>query len=157
VEANVQYLGIRGDNGRWQLPLQLNYNYFKSTFENSFDSDFDAWGQVTAGDELPYVPAQQLGLSVNFNHERLDMFVQGQWISAMRTTAGSGAIETTSGAGIPEQFTVDAGVHVHIHSRLSVYATVLNLNNADFWVASRPAGLRPVAPRRLRVGVSANF
>ncbi|MDP4997756.1 MAG: TonB-dependent receptor [Saprospiraceae bacterium] len=155
IEANIQYLGIRGTNGRWQLPLQLNYNYFRSTFANSFDSDFEAWGQVTAGDELPYVPTQQASFSINFNHDRLDVFVQSQWISAMRTTAGSGAIAENS--GIPEQFTLDAGVHVHLNSRLSLYATVLNLNNADFWVASRPAGLRPIAPRRLRVGLTANF
>ncbi len=155
IEAGIQYLGIRASNGRWQMPLQLNFNYFKSTFENSFDSNFEAWGQVAAGDELPYVPGQQATFSVNFNHDRLDLFVQGQWISAMRTRAGSGAI--ASETGIPEQFTVDAGAHVHLNARLSLFATVLNLNNADFWVASRPAGLRPIAPRRIRMGVSARF
>lgn len=155
VEASIQYMGIRGLGGRWQLPLVLNFHYFKSTFDNSFDSDFEAWGQVEAGDELPYIPSGQTSLRAGLVHDKFEVFVQPRWISAMRTYAGQGPL--VEGNHIPAQLTVDAGAHYYLNERLSVYGTVLNLGDANFVVASRPAGLRPIAPMRFRIGLSADF
>lgn len=155
VETSIEYFGIQGAGGRWQLPLALNFHYFKSSFANSFDSDFEAWGEVESGDELPYIPSVQASFRAGLIHDKFEVFVQPRWISAMRTQAGQGQL--MEGSYIPAQFTVDTGAHYYLNERLSLYGTVLNLGDANFVVASRPAGLRPIAPMRFRIGLSADF
>ena len=59
---------------------------------SSFDSDYDPWGNVEAGFELPYLPEHQLTLGSGVTHDRWSVFANFSWVDQMRTVAGHGAI-----------------------------------------------------------------
>ena len=47
------------DNGRIQMPLELSWTSTNSEFQESFDG---FWGEVSKGDELPYLPDTMISL-----------------------------------------------------------------------------------------------
>ena len=42
-----------------RLPVHFAYTFTNGEFKNSFESDFEPWGNVVVGDELPYLPRRQ--------------------------------------------------------------------------------------------------
>jgi Fe(3+) dicitrate transport protein len=138
-----------------ELPLRLAYTYTDAAFQNSFESEFDAWGDVEAGDELPYVARHQLATSLGVDWDRVRLDLRGNYVSAMRTAAGSADIETVSHTDA--RFVLDLGAEVDVDERTAVFGTVRNLTDAVYVVAARPAGLRPGLPRTFLVGVRTSF
>jgi len=138
---------------RWplQLPLRLAYTFTDARFNTSFDSDFEPWGRVQAGDELPYVARHQLAASFGVHGRALRFDGSARYVSAMRTEAGCGALD-------PHQSTdaalvLDATLAYRFWSNSSVFISVRNLGNRIYVVARRPAGLRPGLPRTVLAGV----
>lgn len=135
----------------WRLPLRFAYTLTNATFQEAFDSEFDPWGSVQAGDDLPYVPRHQVFASAGVGH--------GAWSGRLAATAGS-AMRTVAGQGpiAPSErtdafFVLDGGLDVQVGSALTAYAALENITDARYIVARRPAGVRPGLPRTLQVGL----
>ena len=78
-------------NGFW-IPLTFNYTFTKTKFLSSFESEFDGWGDVAAGDELPYVPAHQIFAETGVIGQNWKVYLRYRYMSSMRTEAGSGVL-----------------------------------------------------------------
>ena len=77
--------------GKFSVPVSLEYTWTnKAEFESSFDSNFGPWGDVQAGDELPYIPAQQLRASSGIVGSKWRLNVSASYVDDMRTAAGQG-------------------------------------------------------------------
>ncbi|MEC7822169.1 MAG: TonB-dependent receptor, partial [Candidatus Neomarinimicrobiota bacterium] len=64
------------------LHLELAYTHTNTEFKESFDGDF--WGNVSSGDELPYVPSDVLYLNVGMNMGIMSSNVSLKHTSEMR-------------------------------------------------------------------------
>lgn len=156
IEASVTYdiasaLNIK----EVKLPISFNYTLTNAEFKNSFTSNFDEWGSVTAGDELPYIPEHQFFVSGGVVHSNWEAHISGKYMHAMRTQAGSGSIigiESTD-----SHFVVDLAVEYSFYKKTRAFITIDNLFNEEYVAARRPAGARPGKPLTLLAGVKYKF
>lgn len=137
------------------IPLRLAYTYAHSEFRSTFESDFESWGTVASGDQLPYVPSQQLFISSGFLRGNWLLEITGKYNGRMRTIAGQGPIP--QGTGTDAYWVIDASVEYAARKWLSLYINGRNLGDEIYVAARRPAGIRPGLPRSLLAGLSMRF
>jgi Fe(3+) dicitrate transport protein len=137
------------------LPLRFNYTYTQAEFENSFVSAFEEWGNVTAGDELPYIPEHQFFIAAGVVALKWEFHVAGKYVDEMRTQAGSGSIP--AGQGTDAHFIVDLAGEYEIIDHTRMFFTADNITDEDYVAARRPAGARPGKPMTLLAGVKFEF
>jgi len=137
------------------VPLQLSYTYTDATFQNAFDSDFDAWGEVAVGDRVPYLPEHQGSAQLGVETGRFAINARALIVGEMRTQAGQGSIPAEN--RIDSFVTVDVTGEAQVTRFASVFASVRNLTDEVYVVANRPAGLRPGLPQTFRIGLRTSF
>lgn len=134
------------------LPLELAYTFTaKAEFEQSFASDFEPWGDVMAGDSLPYIPEHQAQLQAGLTGGRWGFYVNAGYVGETRTRAGAGPIPP--GEGTDSFFVVDLAGTVAVTSRIDAFLRVENFLDDEYIVARRPAGARPGRDRAALVGL----
>ena len=133
------------------LPIGVTYTYTHAEFQSSFDVDFDEWGTVSAGDELPYLPAHQFYVHAGIVQPQWQAHIGGKFVDEMRTTAGSGAIGY--GEGTDAHFVVDLSGDVALSDTTRAFVNVNNLFDEEYVAARRPAGARPGMPLTVFGGV----
>jgi Fe(3+) dicitrate transport protein len=138
-----------------RIPLQLTYTHNDAEFSSSFESDFDAWGDVEQGDELPYLPEHQLALNAGWIHSGWDLHLTTSWVGRMRTVAGQGALPAAESTD--SRWLVDISASRELGSGVVVELQVRNLTDEVYVVARRPAGVRPGLPRTVFAGFRWNF
>ena len=140
---------------RIYLPLHLAYTYTNAAFSSSFNSEFSNWGNVTDGDELPYVAPHQLNASAGVKSKRLSAFLRGNFVDEMRVTPGQGSY--TPENSIDSRFLLNADASFQLNKHFSILGKVNNLFDEDYVVAQRPSGLRPGLPQLFSLGVDVQF
>ncbi len=134
-----------------RLPVLLAYTFTHARFRTSFESEFDAWGAVQAGDEMPYLSRHQLFGSIGAAGESWRLGIEVTAASAMRTSAGRGVIP--DGSGTEAHATLGVKGEYRMAKWGALFAGVQNLTDARFIVARRPAGTRPGLPRTIEAGI----
>jgi len=137
------------------LPINFNYTYTKAEFQNSFNSSFDEWGSVTAGDELPYIPEHQFFISAGVVAPKWEFHVAGKYVDEMRTQAGRGSIP--DGEGTDQHFVVDIAGEYEVMDSTRLFFTADNIFDEEYVAARRPAGARPGKPMTALAGVKFKF
>jgi Fe(3+) dicitrate transport protein len=152
AEVALDYdLGI-ARRGSWSVPLSLVYTYTHGEFLTSFLTKFPDWApEVTAGDELPYLPQHQLGARAGLSSRRWDAFLDLAYVDAMRSSPGQGPIPP--GEGTDANWVLDLTVGYRLRSDLALRLQARNLLDEVYIVARRPAGARPGRPRAVLVGL----
>jgi len=155
LEFMASYDAAAALDAGFALPLSATYTWTQGEFESSFDSDFDEWGDVEAGDELPYVPEHQLTLNAGIEAARWRAYVAMNYVAETRSVAGYGPIPDTQ--RIDSRTLFDLRGELDLGDRASLFASVQNLTGEEYNVAFRPAGARPGAPRTILAGVKLEF
>jgi Fe(3+) dicitrate transport protein len=142
--------------GGWRVPARLAWTWTPDArFDNSFASDFSPWGNVQAGDRMPYVPENLGQLRVGLEGDRLTLDLNFNYQSETRTQAGSGPIpysERTDSAVV-----VDLGASYALTRTVSLQARVQNLLDKEYIAARSPNGARPGIDRWAMFGVQVSF
>ena len=140
------------DNGTVQLPIEIAYTKTNTEFRESFDG---FWGDVSRGDQLPYIPETMVAVNLGANWDKTSVNVGLKYTSAARTTAGSGRLDD---ANSTDALTViDLGVKYALQNNVTLSMGIKNLMDKDAVVARRPYGARPTMPRSITLGVNYNF
>ncbi|MDX1420596.1 MAG: TonB-dependent receptor [Rubricoccaceae bacterium] len=139
----------------WGLPLRFAYTYTDARFQSSFESEFEGWGTVADGDELPYLPRHQVGGSLGVERGPVALTLGGAYVTAMRADAGQGPIPED--ARIDAHLMLDASGEWAVRPEVVLFGRVNNLLDETYLVARRPAGLRPGLPRTVAFGVRARL
>ena len=159
LEASVNYnLGaLRGQDAysTYRYPLRLAYTYTHAEFRNAFRSNFEEWGNVSVGDELPYIPEHQLYASVGVETDKWLVNFGGRFAGKMRTVAGQG--DFIDSQSTDQSFTVDANAEYEILPKTRFFVNAVNLLDEQYIAARRPAGVRPGAPQIIFAGFKVNF
>jgi Fe(3+) dicitrate transport protein len=149
------YLGHELRAGVLQVPFFAAYTYTQAEFARSFQSDDPIFGDVRAGDEIPYVPEHQLALSAGVDSPIAGGAVAVNYVSAMREVPGSGPV--SSALATDDQVWIDLEAHLRPIDFLTIYAQLRNAFDSHDIVSHRPYGARPNAPRWLQVGGKVAF
>lgn len=151
LEASVS-ADLRGVLGfSASVPVRASYTLTSGEFRSDFQSQYEPWGTVSYGDELPYLPRHQLFSSIGVASGRFLVDLSATYVSRMRTEAGQGPFAPPTSTD--SAFVLDVLGDVALASRLHAYLSVQNLLDRAYVVARQPAGARPGLPRTLMVGV----
>ena len=134
------------------MPLELAWTNTNSEFQESFDG---FWGDVSKGDELPYLPDTMIALNLGLNVDKISANISMKKTSEMRTVAGSGSI---SGSNATDELTIiDLGLRYALQDNIRLSVGINNFMDDDGVVSRRPYGARPTMPRSFSFGVDYTF
>jgi Fe(3+) dicitrate transport protein len=148
AEDELRFAGAR-------LPLSASYTLTRTEFLETFTSNDPIFGEVEAGDELPYVPRHEGRISAGIEVEEVGGYVAGNYVSRMREESGSGPLDLA--LATDAQLTLDVGVHYQVLRPLRLYAQARNVTNEHDLASRRPYGARPNPPRWVQVGAQLEF
>ncbi|WP_234836757.1 TonB-dependent receptor family protein [Sinorhizobium meliloti] len=143
------------DSNGFQVPVTLAYTYTNARFRSSFESDYDLWGEVTAGDELPYTPPHQITLGVGLEMERARLNTLINWVDVARATAGSGPVAEAD--RVDSRILVDLSAEYDLSPNVKMYGVAQNLFNKTYNAGFSPSGARPGAPLTVMAGIRSRF
>ncbi|KTG16343.1 MULTISPECIES: TonB-dependent receptor [unclassified Guyparkeria] len=155
IEALALYDLAAGRDWGVNLPVRLAYTWTDTEFQNSFDSDYGAWGDVQQGDELPNTPEHQLSLSAGVVGERFGVHATANYVGESRAVAGSGPIP--AGEKVDARTIVDLSANYRLTKHAKLFAEVENLTDETYVASIRPAGFRVGKPRTVMVGAQFDF
>ena len=141
--------------GALTFPVDVTYTFTDTEFQNAFESGLETWANVASGDELPYVPENQLQVSVGVVGEkwRGDMLVR--YMDEMRTTAGQGAF--VSGQSIDSRTVVDMAAHYSIADNQEITFNVDNLLDKEYMSTRTHGSIMVGKPRSVTLGYKYRF
>ncbi len=145
--------GMRRSIGNVSVPLRLEYTWTTAAeFDSAFESNFDPWGDVQVGDELPYIPEQQLRATAGLEADRWRVSVAANFIGKMRSKAGQGAFLPEE--AIDSHTVWDMVASWSFTDNFASYIKVDNLFDETYVASRRPAGVRPGLPRTAYLGIT---
>ncbi len=150
LEATADWVGQAGP---LTVPVSVAYTWTKSEILSDFADSF--FGNVSAGDELPYVPEHQLTVSIGVEGERWGMDGVFNSVSSTRNVAGTEP--TAPSERIDGRTLVDLSAYWQMSETVRLRVKAENLFDTSYIAARRPYGLRPGKPRELFAGISVDF
>tara|TARA_R110002033_G_scaffold147120_1_gene184496 strand:+ start:235 stop:2514 length:2280 start_codon:yes stop_codon:yes gene_type:complete len=154
IELLLNY-DLLSENSAFALPVTFGYTLTDTEFLNSFGSDDSLWGEVTAGDELPYIAKHQFNTSISLEHAKFELNLNGRLNGAFRTLAGTETITDTN--GVTSNFIIDFSGKYHFTKNLSLTGNIINLLDETYAVSRVPDGLRPGHPFGTYAGLEFRF
>lgn len=155
LELEIAWDLLAASESTLNLPVALSYTYTESKFLTGFDSDFEGWGTVAEGDQIPYQAKHQLALQLGVQQQRFSAWLNTRYQSAMRTMPGQGDIQEQH--KIDAYFVLDLSASYQLHPSVQLFATARNLTDNTYAVSRAPAGLRPGLPRLVMGGMKVRF
>ena len=132
------------------MPIAFVYTYSDAQFDSTFDSEF--FGNVSAGDNIPYIPEQQMTLTVGFEQGDVRLNASVNYVDAVCVNASCGAFEKTE-----DSTTLDLSANYQVNSDLSVFARLENATGEEDIVGRQPYGARPNKARTAAMGIRLSF
>lgn len=139
----------------FRVPISVAYTLTLTEFLETFQSQDPIFGEVEAGDELPYVPRHQGRASLGIDFDAVGGYLAANYVARMREQSGSGPLDLA--LATDAQLTLDLGAHYQLLDSLRLYAQVRNVLDGQFIASRRPYGARPNAPRWIQVGAILTF
>ncbi len=155
LEVLLNYNLMHQRNNGFALPITLAYTYTDTEFLNSFSSSAGLWGDVTAGDELPYIAKHQMNGTIALEHKKFELALSARYQDALRTLAGSGRIPENE--RLDSFVVLDFSAKYHATPYLSFTGNIINLLDETYAAARVPAGLRPGHPFGVYGGFNLHF
>jgi Fe(3+) dicitrate transport protein len=137
------------------LPSRVAYTYTYSEFLSTFSSADPQFGNVRRGDEIPYIPPNQLSGSVGLEKAPWGINVAGTFVDSMRERAGQGT--PRPGDLTDAYFLLDASAKYKLIKELELYVSGRNLLDDRYIASRRPYGARPGAPLWILGGIRGEF
>ncbi|MEP2650481.1 MAG: TonB-dependent receptor [Paraglaciecola sp.] len=149
-------------NKQYSVPLAIVYTHTQSSFKETFYSDFEQWGFVTAGDSLPYLAKNMLSISLGLTAENWQVAMLVNYTDEMpevAQTALTGDIRDSTLAGLHTESTlvVDMSASYELNHNSQFYMKLDNLLDSTDIVSRRPFGARPSKPRQVSIGYKYRF
>ncbi|HZI10549.1 MAG TPA: TonB-dependent receptor [Myxococcus sp.] len=136
--------------GGFTFPVSVAYTLTRTELLEAFQSADPQFGDVQAGDELPYVPRHQLYATVGVEGTPGGLSVSALYVDTMREEAGQG--EVPAGQLTDSQLTFDVNANWTFTRWGQLYLSARNVLNEQAVVSRRPYGARPNAPRTVILG-----
>ncbi len=153
IEFLATYEILNDPMNGFKIPISLSYTLTDTKLKSDFNSPI--WGNVTRGDEIPYIAKNQFSLSAALETAKFNIAISGKYQDAFRTLAGNGTIPSQN--KVNNNFIVDVSAKYHLTKKVSLMSNIINLLDKKYLVSRVPAGLRPGMPFNVNVGIMAQF
>ncbi len=154
LEASGSFDPGQTFHSSFRFPVSFAYTFTEAEFKNSFESQFEPWGNVVAGDQIPNLPRHQLQASFGLEKARWRLSLESQAVSQKRTKAGQGPIPGLEATDAYLVFNLSGEYDLNAEEKgASLFLSVRNLTDQAYIVARRPAGARPGLPRTVMGGI----
>jgi len=137
------------------IPLSLTYTYTHSEFKVGFPSGFAMWGNITAGDELPYLPDHQITANIGLIGGLWELNLLGRYIDDMLEASGEDVV--LSDVSTKGYATIDLSGSYNFNNYSSIYFKAINLLDRQEIVSRRPYGARPSKNQQFQLGYKFDF
>ncbi len=155
IEVLLNYNLLNNLSQKFRLPVTFTYTLTDTEFLSSFESDNDIFGEVTAGDEMPYIAKNQFNLNFGLMHKKFAVDLGARYIDAFRTQAGTATIPTN--LRVDSNFVVDLAGRYFYNDHFTFSANIINLFDTTYAVSRVPAGLRPGHPFGINFSIAYGF
>ena len=132
------------------IPISFSYTLTDAKFLTSFGSTQDIWGEVSNGDQIPYIPKHQFSSSLSYRISKLDINLNASYNGKFSTLA-NGTEEISS------YLILDLSMKYRIKKDIFLKSKILNLFDKKYAVSKAPAGLRPGHPFGIYTGIEYKF
>jgi Fe(3+) dicitrate transport protein len=140
----TEFNGIR-------VPLSITYTYINSEFDTDI-ADTAFFGDVSAGDSIPYIPENQGQISLGLEANNWSVYANAVYVDEVCVRASCAMFEKTD-----SNLTVDISGNYQVSNELKLFARVENLTDQQDIVSRQPYGARPNKTRTFSVGAQYSF
>ena len=133
--------------GGFGVPFEIVYTYIDGRFDTDI-ADTDFFGDVGAGDPVPYIPRHQLYSTLGIHKGPFSGHLSISRVDGACVRASCGEYERTD-----DSFTVDFAASYRLTDSVGVFARVENVADAHDMVGRHPYGARPDKGRTFSIGV----
>ncbi len=155
VELILNYNLLRGTQSKLKLPLTFSYTLTDAKFQSDFISEVEIFGEVNKGDQIPYIPQNQLNLTAALENTVYQVSLSARFTDEFRTQAGTGSIPEEYRIG--SSFIMDFAARYFYTPRITFFANIMNILDTEYEVARTPSGLRPGSPLLFNAGIGFSF
>jgi Fe(3+) dicitrate transport protein len=133
--------------GSVSIPVNFTYSYIDGTFDTDI-ADTAFFGNVSAGDPIPYIPKQQMNVVVGVVKDNWGTFLSANYVDEVCVRASCGEFERTDSTVV-----VDISTNYQVTDSIEVFGRIENLTAAQDIMGRQPYGARPNKARTAAVGV----
>ena len=137
--------------GAWRFPLEASYTYLNGEFQTDI-ADTDFFGDVSAGDPIPYLPEHQAYLMFGAERGRMSAYLSASYVGDACTRAACGRFER-----IEDTLVLDLAGSFLVAEHFSIFARLENLTRELEIVGRQPYGARPNKDRTATLGLRIEF
>ncbi len=149
IELMVSISLLRGAS--FDMPLDISYTYIDSQFDSDVDGT-DFFGDVSKGDPIPYIPGNQLNISLGIEKNNWSAYVNANYVEAVCVRASCNEFEKTD-----DSLSIDISANIDINNAFSIFGKVINITGQDGIAGRQPYGARPNIDRTASVGMRFSF
>jgi len=140
---------------QFDMPISITYTNTQSEFNASFSSDFPMWGIIEAGDELPYLPENQLTVNLGLAANNWQVNLITRYVDD--TLEASGDEVLLSGVMTQAHTVVDLSASYELGDLGNIYLKIDNLLDEQEIISRRPYGARPGKSQMAFIGYQYSF
>lgn len=155
VEVLMSYNLLSKVSKKIRMPLSVSYTLTDTEFLSSFESTDDIFGDVTRGDEIPYIAKNQFNATLSIESNMFDIGIGARYTDGFRTVAGTG--NAPENLRVNPNFIMDVSGRYFLTKKITLSTNLINVLNKKYAVSRVPAGLRPGHPFGVNFGASYNF
>lgn len=133
------------------IPLMLTYTWIDGEFDTDV-ADTAFFGDVSAGDPIPYIPENQYRLSLGYETMIWGLTLSANYVDSVCVRASCTLAEQTDNS-----LTVDVSANYQLNDRLNIFARVENLGDENDILGRHPYGARPNKARTAAMGARMRF
>ena len=149
----AEIYGLEGQLGKSfkNQEIRATITTTRAYFIESFSSEFDGWGEVSAGDLMPYIPKLQCAFQHKWEKKRWTISSQLQYLSPRKSASDMDDYD------LPKSLIINEAVRYALTENITLKLSLQNATNTRHVVAARPAGYRTFAPRMALLSINASL
>ena len=137
------------------FPISFSYTFTDAKFNNSFDSEFEPWGNVSINDELPYIPKNMFHARIGIKKGKMKSYLRLKHVDKTRIIAGQDELSLSNSTS--KLNIIDLVTRYQFNRNISLDIKINNLTDSKAIVSTRPAGYRPNMPRQFVTSLIFDF
>ena len=137
--------------GSLHVPATLAYTYIDGTFDTDV-ADTSFFGNVSAGDPLPYIPEHQWQALTGLESGRWALHLSANYVAEVCVRSSCTAFERTE-----ESLTVDLAAQLTMAQGTRLFGRIENVTDRAWMVSRHPYGARPNKSRTISIGINLDF
>ena len=137
--------------GTYHVPATFAYTYIDGTFDTDV-ADTRFFGNVSAGDPLPYIPEHQWQVLTGLESGRWALNLSASYVADVCVRSSCGAFGRAE-----ESLTFDLAAHFAVGASTRLFGRVENMTNEATITSRNPYGARPNKSRTISLGVNLDF